>query len=233
MSVGEKYIEMDVVPFIENERTFVPLRFVAENLGYKVDWDEPTQTVTITERDYRKYFKSIDECALDWSMKFNNWSIGMHKELGSSIYHNENGYYYTFPNVGESNDVFCSMEDVKVRRDAVIHSHASTGCGTQKADRLSSSDLAVAKTYKCDNYVATPCGKMEVYRYNTGKVETISMNIPYDRRALNKLQTSWGYGDMKKNDDYFKVYDVGTVCAEADFYNKLFLEGKKFPLFDD
>lgn len=34
-------------PFIENGRTFIPLRFISENLGYKVDWNGTTQTITI------------------------------------------------------------------------------------------------------------------------------------------------------------------------------------------
>ena len=29
-------------------RTMLPIRFVAENLGFKVEWDESTQTVTVT-----------------------------------------------------------------------------------------------------------------------------------------------------------------------------------------
>lgn len=38
---------MDGAPFIEEGRTFIPLRFISENLGYKVDWDGATQTITI------------------------------------------------------------------------------------------------------------------------------------------------------------------------------------------
>lgn len=38
---------MDGAPFIEEGRTFIPLRFISENLGYKVDWDGETQTITI------------------------------------------------------------------------------------------------------------------------------------------------------------------------------------------
>ncbi len=37
-----------VSPIIVNDRTFVPLRFVAENLGCTVSWDNDTRTVTIT-----------------------------------------------------------------------------------------------------------------------------------------------------------------------------------------
>ena len=37
-----------VVPEIINGRTMLPLRFVTENLGCDVQWDGPTQTITIT-----------------------------------------------------------------------------------------------------------------------------------------------------------------------------------------
>ena len=36
-----------VAPRIVNSRTFIPLRFVSENLGYTVSWDGATQTITI------------------------------------------------------------------------------------------------------------------------------------------------------------------------------------------
>ena len=37
----------NVSPIIKNDRTFVPIRFVAENLGCTVLWDDATKTVTI------------------------------------------------------------------------------------------------------------------------------------------------------------------------------------------
>ncbi len=43
---GEAAI-MDAPPFIQDGRTLIPLRFISENLGYKVDWNGETQTVTI------------------------------------------------------------------------------------------------------------------------------------------------------------------------------------------
>ena len=44
---GEKKAN-DVAPIIRNDRTMLPARFVAENLGAKVEWDEEKQLVTIT-----------------------------------------------------------------------------------------------------------------------------------------------------------------------------------------
>ena len=36
-----------VVPFTENDRTLVPVRFISESFGAKVGWDDATQTVTV------------------------------------------------------------------------------------------------------------------------------------------------------------------------------------------
>jgi hypothetical protein len=46
--VNGKSYTIDAPPVIVNGRTFVPVRFVAEILGAKVDYDAATRTVTIT-----------------------------------------------------------------------------------------------------------------------------------------------------------------------------------------
>ncbi|MDD3654625.1 MAG: copper amine oxidase N-terminal domain-containing protein [Desulfotomaculaceae bacterium] len=43
--------KMDVAPIIQNSRTFVPIRFAAENLNCKVDWINSTQEVVIVYED--------------------------------------------------------------------------------------------------------------------------------------------------------------------------------------
>ena len=42
--------EMDVPARLINDKTMIPLRFLSEELGYKVDWDEDTRTVTIYDK---------------------------------------------------------------------------------------------------------------------------------------------------------------------------------------
>lgn len=39
---------LDTAPAIINERTMLPIRYISENLGFLVDWDGETETVTIT-----------------------------------------------------------------------------------------------------------------------------------------------------------------------------------------
>ncbi|MCD8048900.1 MAG: aldo/keto reductase [Clostridia bacterium] len=44
---GEEY-SLDTAPIIQNERTMLPIRFIAESFGYSVAWDNETQTITLT-----------------------------------------------------------------------------------------------------------------------------------------------------------------------------------------
>lgn len=45
-------LTMDTVPFIDltESRMYIPIRFLAEAIGYDVGWDEKTQTVTLTSK---------------------------------------------------------------------------------------------------------------------------------------------------------------------------------------
>ncbi len=45
--VGDRIVTLDVPPLALRGRTFVPLRFVSEALGARVDWEERTRTVLI------------------------------------------------------------------------------------------------------------------------------------------------------------------------------------------
>ena len=39
---------LDTTPVIINDRTMLPIRFIAEGFGFDVEWDQSTQTVTIS-----------------------------------------------------------------------------------------------------------------------------------------------------------------------------------------
>ncbi len=47
--VNGKTVALDAPAFIENSRTYMPVRFVAENLGASVEWDGATSTATLTK----------------------------------------------------------------------------------------------------------------------------------------------------------------------------------------
>lgn len=48
--VNGKYIKMDSAPFLENDRTLVPIRFVSEALGSTVNWNQSAGQVAIQEQ---------------------------------------------------------------------------------------------------------------------------------------------------------------------------------------
>lgn len=46
--INDHVVMSDVHPFIANSRTYVPIRFIAEELGYDVKWHKDTQEVEMT-----------------------------------------------------------------------------------------------------------------------------------------------------------------------------------------
>ena len=51
MQVGGETVKLDAAPKLENGRTLVPLRAVSESLNLKVDWDNETKTISISENE--------------------------------------------------------------------------------------------------------------------------------------------------------------------------------------
>lgn len=54
---GNEAVTMDAEPIIKDGRTLVPVRYVAEGLGYKAEWNEEERTVIITHDE-----KNISYC---------------------------------------------------------------------------------------------------------------------------------------------------------------------------
>lgn len=48
-TIDDKTVEMDVAPYANNGRTLIPVRYMAEFFGQKVDWDGRMRQVLITE----------------------------------------------------------------------------------------------------------------------------------------------------------------------------------------
>ncbi|MDU7114473.1 MAG: copper amine oxidase N-terminal domain-containing protein, partial [Peptoniphilus harei] len=46
-----KIIKSDVAPFIKDNRTLVPIRFISETLGYEVSWDNNERLVSVKGKD--------------------------------------------------------------------------------------------------------------------------------------------------------------------------------------
>ena len=72
MTVNGVYIYTDVPPFIENDRTMVPARFIGDALGATAAWDDETRVVSITAPD-------------GMIIKLMNGDVNMHIIRGESI----------------------------------------------------------------------------------------------------------------------------------------------------
>lgn len=57
--------EMDTLPVIKDNRTYLPVKYLAESFLYKVSWDAPTQTVNITSRNSMEG-KYISDMVATW-----------------------------------------------------------------------------------------------------------------------------------------------------------------------
>lgn len=56
-----KNIELEVTPYIRNNRTFIPVRFVADALGASVEWDAETGTATLRSEENIIKLKTNDK----------------------------------------------------------------------------------------------------------------------------------------------------------------------------
>lgn len=66
--VDGKKIETDAPAFIEADRTLVPVRFISEALGYKIDWKADERKVVITKDDAKDDESKIMELIIDKDM---------------------------------------------------------------------------------------------------------------------------------------------------------------------
>lgn len=71
-NAGSNAAQLEVAPFIKDEKTMVPLRFIAEELGLKVNWDNDERTISLTS--------SEKETAVQEGLKVNSKNIENNNE---------------------------------------------------------------------------------------------------------------------------------------------------------
>ncbi len=224
MYIDGKEVVLDVPPLlVDDSRTLVPIRAVAEGLGQNVEWDNDTQTVTIYGR--KKYFDTIDECAYDWAMHWNAMSIAVYKEITAVIYKDNNGYYWNDIRLGQDKNAI--FDTVKAKKGvALIHSHGG-GQHSYTKD-MSKDDKTISKRLKKPLYMVDSGGCLWVYNPTEDKPsqKLIIEGLPKDARwedveessATQRKYFEKGYHDLSE-------YDMGF---KADYYNKLHMRGLNY-----
>lgn len=80
---GEAVMANDVPPLIKNNRTMVPIRFIASYLGCEIGWDQNTRTVYIDQVNNPQSFdKYYDDAA---SQKISDWLMRPHHKTASFL----------------------------------------------------------------------------------------------------------------------------------------------------
>lgn len=67
---GEAF-QMDVAPYAENNRTYIPIRYIAEFFGQKVEWNGKQQHVVITEDESVAGHSNVENWAIAMSALLN------------------------------------------------------------------------------------------------------------------------------------------------------------------
>jgi len=96
-------LEMDVAPFVENNRTYVPVRFAAQAFGCSVGWDGDAMTAVIVDADKLvdsalegKTFTYVEELS-KYSEKFSQGIWNTEMTMTGSLSVTEQGLPITIP----------------------------------------------------------------------------------------------------------------------------------------
>lgn len=220
-----KELLMDVVPFLKDSRTFVPVRFVSEALGYNVDWNDKTKEVTIYGR--KKYFDTIEDCAYDWAMHFNAPSIALFKEFAAIIFKDDNGYYWDNVIVGRDKEVNITAPDIR-KGVAFIHSHS--GGKPSMTDTMTKADKDLANKAKRPCYMVDSGGCLHVYDATATdrqakQQKMVRDGLPVDGKYVDMTASAENMRKYFKNYHDLDEYEIGYI---ADFYNKMYMMDKKY-----
>lgn len=232
MKIGSKDVDvdgvklqMDTEPFLKNDRTFVPIRFIAEGMKLNVEWLNDTQEVVIYGR--KKYFDTVDEAAYDWAMHWVCMSIALFKELSGVIYKDDNGYYWDNVRMSKADDKDVVFNAVEVKKGvAFIHSHGGGEHWNTKT--MSPTDTKMSKDYNRPLYMVDSGGCLWVYNHNEDKPKQklVREGLPKDVRWMSikdssKLQAEYFSTGYTSLDEYEQGY-------KADYYNKLHMKGLSY-----
>ncbi len=214
---------MDVVPFLKNSRTFVPLRFIAEAFGKVVEWNNDTQEVTVYDR--KKYFETMDACAFDWCMYWNCYSLASAREISGIINKDDRGYYWDNIIVGQPETYQVAFDLVRARKGvAIIHSHSTEK--PTKTDGLGADDIKISNKYNMPIYMVNSSGDLYLYNPADKTDKKVIDGLPCDARYLDITKSAEAQRDYFQNG--YSCLDEYKEGYKADYFNKLHMRGKSY-----
>lgn len=113
--VGDKNVELDVAAEITNDRTFVPIRFIAENMGLIVDWDKDTYTVLLSNNAASFNMANLTNSEIEYFNKM----IAISKSLQEKT-DELKGYYFENASKYSNEELNQKLEIIKTDLDEII-----------------------------------------------------------------------------------------------------------------
>ena len=173
--------------------------------------DNPIRMIDIKGLEPGDFFKSVIEAAHDFALYYNRYSIRDKTEFASYIMYNplEKKYYYPKASIGKPDGIMGEIPVVKSHKIvASIHTHGAYKeefvqegvdwndefSGMEETPEMNKvhvpqnryDDIYSANERGIDSYLVTPNGNLKKYNPKTGKIRTISSDIPSDKNAGNK-----------------------------------------------
>jgi len=145
--------QMDGKAFVENGRTYVPVRFAAKALGASVGWDESARTVVILDKadvlkQYRGKFRILDEY-------LQHWSLGSNIEQKIALEADVKIWYDLEENADDMIPIHISFQEKELIAEKAINVDSSANLNldkliewAQKQDNMGQSTLDFMKDLK-------------------------------------------------------------------------------------
>ncbi len=82
LKINDKMIMMDTAPFMSNDNTYIPLRYLSEGIGAEVTWNDTTKEVEV---------KAGSSVLKFWIGKDYMEANGVRQDIGAQVYINKDG----------------------------------------------------------------------------------------------------------------------------------------------
>ncbi len=203
--VSGEEIPLDVPAQIISDRTLIPVRFVAENLGMDVDWDQETQTVLVKNIIINSY--TLSEASVSFTddnilIKLTGVGEIKHKYIKLA---NPNRMIFDFENCNLSKDI----KNIAVKDGNLLNIRFGQFNGTTARVVFDVNNISSYKVSAADDVLTIQVPATEI----TDVIENYSSKYTLSSKAKNKLVViDPGHGGK----------DVGTIGVHKgkDVYEK-------------
>ena|GEM_PF-2196045 len=207
--------------------------------GYTYCLNNPISFIDVKGCAPGDFFRTIIAAAKDFGKTFNDNSIRLNREFGSTIYVAKNSkgeywYSYSVPNIGSGeSSVYRSLAPDGTTPVAGIHSHGADSNGKYYDDGFSGDsgnakqnmsttygDVGGSNSEHMASYLVTPNGSLKKYNPDNGNVTLVSTQMPSDEKSQTRvnsigLSPSTSKYKIKKGNSLVDIANIFKTSAKA------------------